>query len=290
MFQKRRKLILILAGLGAVVAVVVFYFTLYPLFATENERSRDVIAPTIPIPSVETRATGNLPAVGEFAVATPTLSGNERTSPVPSITAPTLSLHSETSPAPSETTTEQSTFHRFRIVSEESEVRFIINEELGGRPNTVIGRTNQVAGEMLIDVETPANSIIGPLEINLRTLATDQELRDRAIRARILRSGEDAYEFTTFVPKVMAGLPETVTVGEPFTFSVTGDLTLVDVTNPVTFQVTVTPVSEERLEGSGVAQVLRSDYGIEIPQVPSVANVTNEVALEIDFVAVAIVE
>lgn len=173
----------------------------------------------------------------------------------------------------------------FSIVSEESEIRFILNEELGGQPTTVVGVTNDLAGEIVIDSETPSNSMIGPIEINLRTLSTDNDFRNRAIRAEILRSGEDAYEFTTFVPTSILGLPETITIGEPFTFTITGDLKLVDVTNSVTFEVTVMPVSEDRIEGTGTAQVLRSDFGLEIPRVPNVANVTDEVALEIDFVA-----
>lgn len=35
----------------------------------------------------------------------------------------------------------------FNIVPTESEVRFILNEDLRGQPNTVIGRTDQVAGQ-----------------------------------------------------------------------------------------------------------------------------------------------
>jgi polyisoprenoid-binding protein YceI len=173
----------------------------------------------------------------------------------------------------------------FLIVGAESEVRFILDEELRGRPTTVIGRTNQVAGEILIDATTPANSVIGPIEINLRTLETDNGNRNRMIRSQILRSGEDAYEFTHFVPTAIEGLPETVTIGTPFTFKVTGDLKLVDTTRSVTFEVTVTPVSEDRIEGLGRTVVLRSDYGLQIPSVPNVANVTNEVTLEIQFVA-----
>ena len=44
-------------------------------------------------------------------------------------------------------------------------------------------------------------------------------------------------------------------------------------------------VSEDRIEGSGSAVVLRSDFGLQIPSVPNVANVSDEVILEIDFVA-----
>lgn len=50
---------------------------------------------------------------------------------------------------------------------------------------------------------------------------------------------------------------------------------------------TVTPVSETRIEGSAVATVLRESWNLTIPSVPNVANVSEEVELTIDFVAVA---
>lgn len=176
----------------------------------------------------------------------------------------------------------------FRIVQEESQVSFTLQEDLRGQRVTVVGTTQDVAGDIQIDTQTPANSQIGAIRINLRTIATDNDFRNRAIRGEILKSAEDAYEFTEFIPTAITGLPETVTVGTPFTFQVTGDLKLVDTTKSVTFDVTVTPVSETRIEGVGTTIVLRSDYGLEIPSVPSVANVTDEVELKIEFVAVAV--
>ncbi len=173
----------------------------------------------------------------------------------------------------------------FRINQEVSEARFIIYEELRGEPLDVVGATSDIAGDVLIDFANPTASELGAIRINLRTLATDNEFRNRAIRGQILRSAEDAYEFTDFVPTSIEGLPETVAVGDEITFSVTGDLTLVDTTQPVTFDVTVTVVSEEQLTGVARGQVLYPDFGISIPEVTSVANVADEVRLEFDFTA-----
>jgi polyisoprenoid-binding protein YceI len=173
----------------------------------------------------------------------------------------------------------------FRIVPEESEVRFTLDELLRGVPTTVIGRTDQVAGDIIVDFAQPTNSQIGVIRINVRTLLTDNEFRNRAIRSEILESANDAYEFAEFNPTSLENLPESVTVGEAFAFSIVGDLTLRDITQPVTFQATVTPVSETRLEGSASTTVTRTQYNLTIPSVPGVADVSEEVALEIDFVA-----
>src|SRR5690606_34323304 len=126
---------------------------------------------------------------------------------------------------------------------EESEVRFGLDELLFGQPTRVIGRTNQIAGQIRVDFDNPPASEVGTLRINVRTMVTDQENRNRAIRSQILQSSRDEFEFSTFAPTSIDGLPETVTMGEAFTFSLTGDLTVRDITNSVTFAVTLTPVS-----------------------------------------------
>jgi polyisoprenoid-binding protein YceI len=178
----------------------------------------------------------------------------------------------------------------FRIVPEESEVRFKIDEDLRGRRVTVVGATNQVAGDILIDRVNPPNSQIGTIRINVRTLQTDSGNRDRAIRSFILESARDEYEFSDFVPTAIENMPTSVEVGTPFEFLVIGDLTLRGQTRQVTFNVTVTPISEERIEGQARAQVLYKDFGLSIPEVPGVANISDEVKLEIDFVAVLVAE
>lgn len=175
----------------------------------------------------------------------------------------------------------------FNIVPEESEVRFALEEDLAGQRITVVGRTDQVAGQVLVDFAAPANSQVGTIRINVRTLATDNDFRNRAIRSQILQSAQAEFEFSDFVPTSVTGLPETVAIGEAFTFQLTGDLTLRGITSPVTFDVTVTPVSETRLEGSAVATVQRASWELNIPSVPNVANVSEDVELTIDFVAVA---
>jgi polyisoprenoid-binding protein YceI len=171
-----------------------------------------------------------------------------------------------------------------QIVPNESEVRFVIDEVLNGKPNTVIGRTNQVAGEIAVDPNDPTKSRVGTIQVNARTFRTDSSLRNRTIENRILFS--DQYEFITFTPNQLVGLPERGAVGQSYTFQIVGDLTIRDVTKPVTFDVTATPKSEARLEGMAQATIRYADYGISIPQVRQVASVADQVRLEIDFVAV----
>ncbi len=172
-----------------------------------------------------------------------------------------------------------------RIVPEESEVRFLIDEVLNGSPKTVVGTTNQVAGEISVDPNDPSQTRVGVIQVNARTLTTDSGMRNRTIANRILQTGQ--YEFITFMPTSIVGLPEQGAIGPAYSFQIVGNLTIRDVTKEVTFDVSATAQSESRLEGSATTTIRYADYGISIPSVPQVASVGDEVKIEIDFVAAA---
>ena len=164
-----------------------------------------------------------------------------------------------------------------------SQVRFELNEVLRGNPITVVGSTDQVAGEIALDLNDLSTVQLGTIQVNARGLATDNNFRNRAINNEILQTGD--YEFITFVPSGIGGLPAGAAVGDTVEFSVNGDLTIRDITQPVTFNVTATVASDSQIEGTASAVVQRADYNLVIPQVPNVANVEEEVELYLDFVA-----
>jgi len=177
-----------------------------------------------------------------------------------------------------------SDLQHFIINSEESQAQFQIDEILAGSPNTVVGITKAVAGEIRLDPARPSASHVGPVTIETGTLATDNSFRNRAISNFILESGK--YPLATFTPTALAGMPESVTVGEAFSFTITGDLTLRDITQSVTFDVTVTAQAADRISGIATTTVRRADFALTIPSVPQVAGVSEEVLLEFQFVAV----
>lgn len=173
----------------------------------------------------------------------------------------------------------------FTIDPEKSEVRFELDEDLSGIRNTVVGTTNQVAGEIALDTSDLATLQVGTILVNARTLATDNDLRNRTIQNRILNTG--SYEFISFAPTAIEGLPESIGPGDSVNFTIAGDLTVRDVTKPVTFDVEATMVSESEFSGTASSTVSHEELGLSIPEVPRVANVEEEVELYIDFVATA---
>lgn len=173
----------------------------------------------------------------------------------------------------------------FRISQDESRVSYTIEEVLNGANKTVIGTTSEVAGDILLNLSDLSQTQIGDIHINARTFATDDERRDNTVARAVLQS--EAYEFITFQPTLISGLPDSVSVGDSLAFQVTGDLTIAGVTREITFDVSAALESDERLVGQATVAVAYAEFNITIPDVPFVASVADTVTLTLDFVATA---
>ncbi len=173
----------------------------------------------------------------------------------------------------------------FAIDPAQSEARFVIDEELLGNPKTVVGVNSTVSGDVTVNPGEPGSVAIGPITIGANDFVTDSDRRNSAIQRFILQSS--SYSTITFTPTAIDGVPASVAVGDTLSLQVTGDLTIREITRSETFAIEVQVVSESELHISGETQVLRENYELTIPSVPSVANVTNEVQLQFDFVATA---
>ena len=178
----------------------------------------------------------------------------------------------------------------FRIVAGESEARFSVYETFP--EGTAVGVTNEIAGDIIVDYNTPANSQLGTIRVNLRTLRTDDPDRDRSIRCCVLLTAQPAYEFADFVPTALSELPAQVALGQTLNFRVTGDLTVRGTTQPTTFSVVLTLASAEELRGSATTAVNRSDFGIlnNDENGFDYHGVEEKVTLAFDFVARAVSE
>ena len=164
-----------------------------------------------------------------------------------------------------------------------TEARFLIYEDLRGEPFTVVGVTTEVVGRINVNRADLAGSRMGDILINARTFVTDTGNRDRAIRGPILNA--EQFEFIVFRPLAIIGLSGAAEPGVEWSFTVEGELTVRDITKPVTFDVVARLEDGDVLEGKASATVFRSDFNLSIPSVPFVANVADEIGLELDFIA-----
>jgi len=211
------------------------------------------------------------------------------TPPIADSTSTTESRDGESTPSvPGETTTTglEGEGTVYVIDATRTTATYEIDEILNGRDNRVVGQTQQVAGQFVVD---PSGAVrFSPILINARTFVTDSSNRDRLVRGPvILNSAEDEFEFITFEVVSLPGLQNEVEVGETVVLTAIGDLTIKGVTRRTTFDLSVTLVDEDTISGEAVAMVSRSDFGIGIPSVPSVAGVDDAVTIRLEFVAVA---
>ncbi len=173
----------------------------------------------------------------------------------------------------------------FRIVAEKSHADFALDEVLRGTPTHVVGTTSDVSGSIVADPNALGAASLGEIRVNARTLKTDDAHRNGMMGRFILKSEDDANEFIVFKPTKISGLPKTATAGQPFDLTITGDLTIAGVTRETTFTASSQFTSDTELTGSADATVKRGDFNLVIPNIPFVANVSEDVKLTINFTA-----
>ncbi len=254
-----------------------------------GEASQPISAPQLTAPPASQAAAPTpaaQPAAASPAAASPTAARSTPAAASPAAASP--APDSTVAASPTAASAAAADARLYRIIPAESEARYEIDELLRDVPTHVVGRTDQVAGDIIVDFGNPSASQVGVIRINVRTLRTDEERRDRATRSRILQSAEDRFEFAEFAPRALEGLPAAIAVGDTVSFTIVGDLTVRDITAEARFEATVTIVADDRIEGSATATVSRQTYDLVIPSVPFVAGVSDEVLLGIEFTAEAV--
>jgi polyisoprenoid-binding protein YceI len=215
-----------------------------------------------------------LPVAPTLVAAAPTASG--ATAPSSATSSPTAATSSADSSAAQQV---------YRIDATQSEARYEVNETLfneNNRLNTAIGRTQGIAGDILVDFQEPANSQLGTIVIDISQFTSDESRRDNFIRSNGLQSAR--YPTATFAATSIEGLPSTVSLGDKLSFTVNGNLTVKQITKPVTWNVTL-EVQNGQLVGSASTQILLSDYGAG-PITLGFLQTQDEAKLAFDFVAV----
>ncbi len=182
----------------------------------------------------------------------------------------------------------------------DSRAQFLIQERIFGRENMVEGTTRQLDGSFLIDYDDHSVRV-GQFEINVRDIRTrslDVDMsrerwsdgeRDVVIRAEILESGRDEFEFSTFDPTGVSGVPSSFDIGDTLNIVLTGDLTIRGVTSEVDFDMELVLESEDMISGTASTEVLWEDFGITIPYVggnSDIDSVEDSVELRLEFTAV----
>lgn len=240
-----------------------------------------VVVPLLDRGAVVPNLWTTLAALGVAAVVGIGLAGQgdeesgELALPLPSPTvAPAVQTVASALPspvAPSPTATAPSD-HTTYVVGEGSETTFTVREELARLPTPfdAVIRTTELSGE--IDL-AGGRSVV---TIDLHTLSSDEEFRDRYIRRAMFPDSRTASFTVDGVDVVVESLSE----GETITRSVEGVLGIRGIEVPLTFEV------EARLDGEVLHVLGRTTFTweqleIPVPRARSVVSVADEVRVEV---------
>jgi polyisoprenoid-binding protein YceI len=174
----------------------------------------------------------------------------------------------------------------FEVDTAVSTASYTIDEILRGTPKTVIGTTDEVAGQLVLNFDDPASLQFSEFALLAQTFKTDSSLRDSAVRDRILFT--NSHPFIMFTPNEIDGLPNQIVLGESINFTIMGDLSITTVSNPVTFAARATAVSPTEITLQATSTINRADFDLVIPNVPGVANVSEELLLTLDLTLTAV--
>ena len=174
----------------------------------------------------------------------------------------------------------------YQIDASQSEAHYEVAETFfqGNRLNLAVGRTQGIAGDVLVDFANPANSQIGTIVIDVSQLTSDEGRRDNYIRNNALESSR--FPQATFKPTKIEGIPASAKPGDTLTLKVTGDLTVKETTKPVTFEVTLT-ADQDKLTGSAATEIVLSDFGAGPIQL-AMLQTEDKAKLAFDFIALPV--
>ena len=173
----------------------------------------------------------------------------------------------------------------YNFVPAESQASYEVGETFindNNRFAVAVGVTDQLDGRVFLDPSNPLAAWVAPVTIDISTLASDSNRRDDKIRTDFLQSAQ--YPIATFVPTQIDGLPESYTPGEALELQIHGDLTIREVSQPVTFQAVIQG-EEGNLRGEATATILMSDFGFGPISILGILETEDEVKLGFDFVA-----
>lgn len=171
----------------------------------------------------------------------------------------------------------------YTVAADGTEARFLVREQLANRnlPSDAVGKTKTVSGAVAID---PATGKVDPTQskftVNIASLATDVSLRDGFIKRSVLTT--DQFPNATFVIKEVKGLATPLPTSGDVQFQIVGDMTVRDVTKPITWDVTA-KVDGNTVTGQAKTAFKFAEFNLTQPRVPSVLSIEDNIRLEIDF-------
>jgi len=219
-----------------------------------------------------------LAALVLLAACAPVSTSTQIPTSVPTATAP--ASPTATSGASSAGSSAGGTSIKFVLVASKSEASYSVREQLArlNFPSDAVGKTSNISGSITISPNGKIDSANSKFTVDLSSLQTDESMRDNFVRRNVLQT--DQFPDAVFVPTQISGLPATIPQSGSVTFQVTGNLTIRDVTKPVTWDVTGS-IANGEATGTAATSFTFEDFNLTQPHVSVVLSVVDKITLTV---------
>jgi polyisoprenoid-binding protein YceI len=172
--------------------------------------------------------------------------------------------------------------HKLEITAG-TKARYKVTEQLAGIsfPSDAVGTTEGITGAIIVNPD----GTIAPeskLTVDLKTLSSDQSMRDGYIQQRTLET--EKFPTLVLVPKRAVGLPAPLPAGNQAQagFQLIADMTLHGVTKETTWNVVAT-FGAASVGGRATTTINFADFQMTKPTLARLLSVDDKITLEIEF-------
>jgi polyisoprenoid-binding protein YceI len=169
-------------------------------------------------------------------------------------------------------------------IAEGTKARYKVREQLAGIsfPSDAVGTTEAVTGTLVVNPDGSIDATRSKLTVDLRTLKSDQQMRDGYIQKNTLES--EKFPMIEFVPKRATGLPVPIPagMGAQAGFQLIGDMTLHGVTKEATWNVVAT-FGNDQVAGRATTTLQFATFNLTKPSLARLMSVDDKIDLEIEF-------
>ena len=199
-----------------------------------------------------------------------------------------------TSIAPS--ASEDDLFTTFVIVADQSKASYTVEEEflagalaplgIDASFNTAFGWTRNIEGQLSLNLnQNPPIVGESSFVVNIRSLASDQNRRDEMIQRSFLES--NLFPLAEYVISAVENFPADVPSGQLINFTLIGEMTIREITQPFTFEVEAM-LEGELLTGTAIGILTMTDFGFQPPSIAGILTASDPAIITLEFVMEAI--
>ncbi len=171
---------------------------------------------------------------------------------------------------------------QYTVSPDGNEVRYRVRERLARLefPNDAVGKTSAITGGIEFDTLGGVVSHASKFVIDVSSLTSDQQRRDRYLRMRTLRTEE--FPTMEFLPTAVEGLTYPIPESGEFTFALIGNLVVQRASHPIRW--TVTARQEHGvISGTAITTTTFDAIGLKKPSLAMLLDVGDNIGLEYDF-------